>query len=321
ERPGHPLLDRAEAAYAILEHEPMHQETLRYMWHRLPLERKRRPPGYAPATEGAPPAQEWIEIPAGRATLGIAPGSVPFAWDNERPAFEEDVPAFAVERHDTTNAAYLEFVEAGGYAQARWWRADDWEWIQGERIQHPPFWERADGEWRWRGMFETMPLPLSWPVYVSWAEANAFARWRGARLPTEGEYQRAAYGSDTADFRQYPWGNEPPTAERGVFDFSSWDPEPAGSHPAGRSAWGVDDLAGNGWTWTASVFAPFPGFSALPSYPRYSADFFDGEHFVLKGASPATASELLRPSFRNWFRPRYPWVYATFRCARTTVSS
>jgi ergothioneine biosynthesis protein EgtB len=321
ERPGHPLLDRAEAAYAVLEHEPMHQETLRYMWHRLPLDRKRLPTGYLPATAGAPPAQEWIAIPAGRATLGVASGSVPFAWDNERPAFEEDVAAFAIERHDTTNAAYLEFVEAGGYGQARWWRADDWEWIQRERVLHPPFWERAGRDWRWRGMFETMPLPLAWPVYVSWAEANAFARWRGARLPTEAEYQRAAYGSDTSDVRQYPWGNEPPTAERGVFDFSSWDPEPAGSHPAGQSAWGVDDLAGNGWTWTASVFAPFPGFSPLPSYPEYSADFFDGEHFVLKGASPATASELLRPSFRNWFRPRYPGVYATFRCARTTVSS
>ena len=321
ERPGHPLLDRAEAAYAILEHEPMHQETLRYMWHRLPPDRKRRPAGYAPVTEGAPPPQEWIAIPAGRATLGIAPGSVPFAWDNERPAFEEHVAAFAIERHDTSNAAYLEFVEAGGYGQARWWRPDDWEWIQRERVLHPPFWEGAGRDWRWRGMFETMPLPLSWPVYVSWAEANAFARWRGARLPTEAEYQRAAYGSDTADVRQYPWGNEPPTAERGVFDFSSWDPEPAGSHPAGRSAWGVDDLAGNGWTWTASVFAPFSGFSALSSYPEYSADFFDGEHFVMKGASPATASELLRPSFRNWFRPRYPYVYATFRCARTTVPS
>lgn len=321
ERPGHPLLDRAEAAYAILEHEPMHHETLRYMWHRLPLDRKRRPAGYRPATAGPPPAQEWIAIPAGRATLGVAPGSIPFAWDNERPAFEQDVAAFAIERHDTTNAAYLEFVEAGGYGQERWWRADDWEWIQSERVRHPPFWERAGRDWHWRGMFETMPLPLSWPVYVTWAEANAFARWRGARLPTEAEYQRAAYGSDQADVRQYPWGNEPPTAERGVFDFNSWDPEPAGSHPAGRSAWGVDDLAGNGWTWTASVFAPFPGFSALPSYPEYSADFFDGEHFVMKGASPATARELLRPSFRNWFRPRYPCVYATFRCARTAVSS
>jgi len=321
EQPGHPLLDRAEAVFAILEHEAMHQETLRYMWHRLPLDQKRRPSGYLPATSGAPPAQDWIEIPAGRAVLGVAPGNVPFAWDNERPAFEVDVAEFAIERHDTTNAAYLEFIEAGGYREARWWRNGDWEWLQRERVEHPLFWERTGRNWHWRGMFETVALPLSWPVYVSWAEANAFARWRGARLPTEAEFQRAAYGSDTRAVRQYPWGNEPPTAERGVFDFSSWDPEPGGAHPAGRSAWGVDDLVGNGWTWTASVFAPFPGFSALPSYPEYSADFFDHEHFVLKGASPATARELLRPSFRNWFRPRYPCVYAAFRCARATVSS
>jgi formylglycine-generating enzyme required for sulfatase activity len=100
-----------------------------------------------------------------------------------------------------------------------------------------------------------------------------------------------------------------------VFDFVSWDPQPAGSHPAGRSAWGVDDLVGNGWKWTSTVFAPFPGFTAMPSYPEYSADFFDGDHFVMKGASPATARELLRPTFRNWFRPHYPYVYATFRCA------
>jgi formylglycine-generating enzyme required for sulfatase activity len=101
-----------------------------------------------------------------------------------------------------------------------------------------------------------------------------------------------------------------------VFDFSGWDPQPAGSHPAGRSAWGVDDLMGNGWEWTATAFGPFPGFTPIPSYPEYSADFFDGEHFVMKGASPVTARELLRPTFRNWFRARYPYVYATFRCAR-----
>ena len=99
-------------------------------------------------------------------------------------------------------------------------------------------------------------------------------------------------------------------------DFASWDPEPAGSHPAGRSAWGVDDLIGNGWEWTSTPFAPFAGFRPMTSYPEYSADFFDGEHFVMKGASPATARELIRPPFRNWFRARYPYVYATFRCAR-----
>jgi formylglycine-generating enzyme required for sulfatase activity len=163
-------------------------------------------------------------------------------------------------------------------------------------------------------MFEWLPLPPSWPVYVSQAEASAYARWRGARLPTEAEFQRAAFGTPSGEERPFPWGAAAPSTTTGVFDFISWDPQPAGSHPAGRSAWGIEDLVGNGWEWTSSVFAPFPGFRPLASYPEYSADFFDDEHLVMKGASPATARELLRPSFRNWFRPRYPYVYATFRC-------
>jgi ergothioneine biosynthesis protein EgtB len=316
ERSGHPLLDRAEAAFAILEHEAMHQETLLYMWQRLPFEQKRKPSGYTPAAAGAPPKPEWIDIPAGRATLGIDAGARPFSWDNERPSRVVDVPAFSIARHDVTNADFLEFVEAGGYTNARLWRPGDQPWIEKEGIRHPLFWERHDGQWFWRGMFDLIPLPLSWPVYVSWAEAFAFARWRGLRLPSEMEFQRAAHGTTRDRERTYPWGDEAPAPERGVFDFTSWDPEPAGSHPDGRSAWGVDDLVGNGWEWTSTVFEPFPGFVPIPSYPEYSADFFDGEHFVMKGASPATARELLRPTFRNWFRPRYPYVYATFRVVK-----
>jgi formylglycine-generating enzyme required for sulfatase activity len=165
-------------------------------------------------------------------------------------------------------------------------------------------------------MFERVPLPEAWPVFVTHAEASAYARWRGARLPTEAEFQRAAYGAPDGSERRFPWGDAQPDASRGVFDFAVFDPQPVGSHPGGRSAWGVDDLLGNGWEWTSTPFAPFPGFAARASYPQYSSDFFDGAHYVMKGASPATARELLRPTFRNWFRPRYPYVYATFRCAR-----
>jgi gamma-glutamyl hercynylcysteine S-oxide synthase len=268
----------AEPVFTILEHEAMHQETLLYMWHRLPFEQKKRPAGYAPITDARVPDEEWIEIPAGRATLGVDGAAVPFAWDNEMPAYEVDVPAFRIQKHDVTNARFMEYVEAGG--------------------SPPLFWERVDGRWHWRGMFELIPLPMSWPVYVSQAEAAAYAQWRGWRLPTEAEYQRAAVG-----------------ASPGVCDFTSWDPEPAGTRPGSASVYGVEDLVGNGWEWTSTRFAPFPGFRASPSYPEYSADFFDGEHFVMKGASPATARELIRPTFRNWFRPRYPYVYATFRCA------
>ncbi len=316
ERPGHPLLDRAEAAFAILEHEAMHQETLLYIWHRLPFEMKRTPRGYRPRTDGPVPTREWIAVPEGRATLGVDPGGVPFAWDNERPAHAADVDAFLIDRHDVTNAAFLEFVEAGGYRDARWWAPEDWAWAQSAGLTRPLFWEADGPSWHWRGLFGRVPLPPAWPVYVSFAEASAYARWRRARLPTEAEFQRAAFGDPRGQERDHPWGGQAPSARHGVFDFSSWDPEPAGSHPDGRSAWGVEDLVGNGWEWTSTPFAPFPGFEPLPSYPEYSADFFDGGHFVMKGASPATARELLRPTFRNWFRPRYPYVYATFRCAR-----
>jgi iron(II)-dependent oxidoreductase len=316
DQPGHPLLDRGEAVFTILEHEAMHQETLLYMWHRLPIEQKRRPTGYAPRVEGALPRQQWIEVAAGRATLGRDRDELAFGWDNERPRAVADVTAFAIERHDVTNAAYLEFVEAGGYDESRWWRPDDWEWVHNQDVRHPLFWERHDGRWYWRGMFDLVPLPAAWPVYVSHAEASAYAAWRGWRLPSEAEFQRAAYGTAAGPERQHPWGDAPPEPRHGAMDFSSWDPVPAGSHPAGQSAWGIDDLVGNGWEWTSTPFAPFDGFAAMPSYPEYSADFFDGEHFVMKGASPVTAKELLRPTFRNWFRARYPYVYSTFRCAR-----
>jgi ergothioneine biosynthesis protein EgtB len=323
ERPGHPLLDRAEAVFAILEHEAMHQETLLYMWHRLPFEAKRRPDGYAPRLDGPRQDREWVEVPAGRATLGADRGAIPFGWDNEFSACETAVGPFAMARHNVTNAAFMDFVEAGGYRDNQWWLAEDWIWMREELSGHPLSWEHAGGTWYWRGMFERIPLPPSWPVYVSHAEAAAYARWSGARLPTEAEFQRAAYGhAEDADRQgepRYPWGDAEPTGAHGVFDFTSWDPEPAGSHPEGQSAWGIEDLVGNGWEWTGSAFTPFPGFRAMPSYPEYSADFFDGAHFVLKGASPATARELLRPTFRNWFRSRYPYVYATFRCVRAHV--
>jgi formylglycine-generating enzyme required for sulfatase activity len=296
DRPGDALLDRSEAVFAILEHEAMHQETLLYMWHRLPFDQKRRPQAYRPIVDGHVPAPEWIEVDSGRVTLGADADALAFGWDNERPHHAADVAAFTMQRHDVTNAEYLEFVNQGGPA--------------------PIFWERHGSTWYWRGMFDLMPLPLSWPVYVSHADATAYAQWRGWRLPSEAQFQRAAYGTAGGTERVYPWGSASPSPTHGVFDFASWDPEPAGSHPAGRSEWGIDDLVGNGWEWTSTVFAPFPGFRPIPSYPEYSADFFDGEHFVMKGASPATARELIRPTFRNWFRPRYPYVYATFRCVR-----
>jgi iron(II)-dependent oxidoreductase len=316
DRPGHPLLDRAEAAFAILEHEEMHQETLQYIWHRLPFEQKLRPDGVALVTAGEVPRAARAAIPAGTVTLGARRGAIPFGWDNEFEEHRVDVPAFEIDVHDVTNAEFLEFVEDGGYERESLWSPPAWTWIAGERRQHPLFWERRQGAWYWRAMFELVPLPAAWPVYVSFAEAQAFAAWRGGRLPSEAEYHRAAFGAPDGSERPFPWGDTPPATIHGNFDHVHWDPVPVGSYPAGVSAFGVHDLAGNGWEWTSTPFAPFPGFTPMPSYPEYSADFFDNAHFVIKGASPATPSAHVRRSFRNWFRPHYPYVYATFRCAR-----
>lgn len=311
-----PAMRRGLALQTILEHDPMHQETLRYMWQRLPYEKKLRPSD-APAlrTAGEPPRPERVRVPAGRATLGANRDEIPFGWDNEFPKTVIEVPAFEIDAHDMTNRDYLEFVEAGGYLREELWGAEGWSWRHAASMSHPLFWEREGDRWFWRGMFERVPLPAGWPVYVSHAEASAYARWKGRRLPTEAEYHRAAHGTPSGRERAYPWGDEPPDATRGNFDFESWDPVPVGSFPKGQSAWGVFDLVGNGWEWTSSVFEGFSGFEPMASYPAYSVDFFDGRHFVLKGGSPATAKELLRSSFRNWFRGNYPYVYATFRCA------
>lgn len=162
-------------------------------------------------------------------------------------------------------------------------------------------------------MFAERPLPLEWPVYVSHAEATAYARWTGKKLPTEAQFHRAAYGTPDGGERAYPWGSQPHGSSCGNFDSQRWDPAPVTAYPAGSSAFGVAGLVGNGWEWTSTLFAPFPGFQPFAFYPGYSANFFDSKHYVMKGGSARTAASMLRRSFRNWFQPNYPYVYAGFR--------
>ena len=311
-------LDDAEHDTLLLhmavEHRLMHAETLAYMLHQLPLEGK-DPEPQAPLPLSEPIRREMIGIPAGCATLGL-PRNAAFGWDNEFDAHPVEVPAFAIDRYKVTNRDYLEFVEDGGYRDPSLWTVEGWQWKAERNITHPAFWRLASGKWRWRTMFDEIPLPLDWPVYVSHAEASAYAKRAGFRLPTESEWHRAAYGTPEGSERQFPWGAEPPAAEHGYYGFARWDPAPVNAFPAGRSAFAVIGLLATGWEWTATPFAPFRGFQAHPSYAGYSADFFDGMHYVLKGGSTRTAASMLRRSFRNWFQPHYQYVYAGFRCAR-----
>jgi formylglycine-generating enzyme required for sulfatase activity len=278
-----------EIQQTAIEHRWMHAETLAYQLHNLPFQMKRKP-AVARESSGPPPESRFLTIPAGKATMGRRPGTQ-FGWDNEFNEFSVNVPEFSVAEHKVTNAEYLEFVNQG----------------------HPPpfFWTREGDRWFYRGMFESLPLPLNAPVYATQTEATEYAKWRGADVMTEAQFHRAAYGTTGEGEREYPWGDEP--GVRGNFDFRHWDPTAVTEDSGGRSAFGVAQLVGNGWEWTKTPFGPFPGFQPRPNYPGYSADFFDDSHFVLKGASPRTAKVLTRRSLRNWFRPEYPYLYATFR--------
>ena len=297
-----------------VEHRLMHAETLAYMLHQLPLDRKIR--HSEPLLEiNRSLDQRSIEIPAGNATLGLRrTDENAFGWDNEYEAHAVHVPAFAIDKYMVTNGQYLEFVDADGYETSTLWTEDDWNWKSQQKISHPAFWKRDGSRWVYRTMFEEISLPLDWPVYVSHAEAKAYAKWAGKSLPTEAEWQRAAYATTNGEEQEYPWGNETPSTEHGNFDFTRWSPASVAGYPAGRSAFGVEGMLGNGWEWTSTEFAPFAGFEPFSFYRGYSADFFDGKHFVMKGGSTRTAKCMLRRSFRNWFQSHYQFMYAGFRC-------
>ncbi len=301
--------------HMAIEHRLMHAETLAYLFHQLPFDAKVPVAGApVPVPAGAARLRD-VEIPEGDATLGRGKEERGFGWDNEFERLRVHVPSFSIDSHKVTNGRFLEFVREGGYEKRELWSDAAWEWKSRERLKRPQFWLERDGALLYRGMFAEVPLPLDAPVYVSHAEASAFAQWSGRALPTEPQFHRAAYGNPDGGESGYPWGAEPPSDRNGNFDLRRWDPTPIGAFPGGDSAFGVSELVGNGWEWTSSVFGPFPGFRPHPDYEGYSANFFDGEHFVQKGGSPRTAASMLRRSFRNWFQPHYRYVYAGFRTA------
>jgi ergothioneine biosynthesis protein EgtB len=311
-----PLADRGRVVRLVIEHERMHEETLLYMVQELDHARKRPPDGSQPATGASPGRAREVAVPAGGTTLGVDFEAVDFAWDNELPATPVDVPAFSIDALPVTNEAYRDFVDAGGYRRDDLWSPEGAAWRREAGLAHPRAWRRDGDRWSVRGVFSDVPFEdaRGWPAQVSFAEADAYARWRGRRLPAEAELHRAAHGTASGADRPYPWGSGPPTPAVANVGFARWSPEPVGLRPAGASAFGVEETVGNGWEWTSSPFAPLPGFSAWArTYPGYSADFFDGRHRVLLGGSWATDLSLLRPSFRNWYQPHYPFPFSKFR--------
>ncbi|WP_078588308.1 MULTISPECIES: ergothioneine biosynthesis protein EgtB [Streptomyces] len=312
---GAPLLEAGFAFGMIAQHEQQHDETM-LITHQL---RKGEPalaappPPPVPADAAALPAE--VLIPAGPFTMGT--DTEPWALDNERPAHVVDLPAFLLDTTPVTNAAYQRFIADGGYDDPHWWTPQGWEHRQRADLTAPLFWRFEDGQWLRRHFGTVEPVPLNEPVlHVSWYEADAYARWAGRRLPTEAEWEKAArHDPATGRSRRYPWGDGAPGPEHANLGQHHLRPAGAGSYPKGQSPYGVRQLIGDVWEWTASDFRSYPGFRAWP-YKEYSEVFFGPEYKVLRGGCFAVAPVACRGTFRNWDYPVRRQIFAGFRTAR-----
>jgi gamma-glutamyl hercynylcysteine S-oxide synthase len=296
----------------VASHEQQHDETM--------LQALQLRPGPPLLGSGAalPPGRSGVAgtsvlVPGGAFILGVDAADEPFSLDNERPAHRVDVPAFRIGRVPVTNAEYAAFVVDGGYSSRRWWSRRGWQYRCEAGLDRPQYWG-ADGT---RTRFGTVEqLPADEPVqHVTFFEAEAYAAWAGGRLPTEIEWEKAAVWDPAADRRRrFPWGFAEPTPQRANLDGHALRPAPVGAYPAGASPYGVEQLMGDVWEWTASPFRPWPGFTPM-LYADYSAPFFGGDYLVLRGGSWAVEGSIARPSFRNWDHPIRRQIFSGFRLA------
>jgi gamma-glutamyl hercynylcysteine S-oxide synthase len=296
----------------VLRHELQHTETMRQA-----MELGGQLPPGEPALETLGGAgEEWVRVPGGRLRMGAGDGV--FAYDNERPAHDVDVPAFRIARRPVTNGTWMRFSEGGGYERREWWSDEGWAWKEDYDITHPGQWAAAHDGWRQWRVDGWAPLHPDEPVvHVSWFEADALARSLGARLPSEAEWEKAAtWDQGTRTARRYPWGDAPaaPGGGRANLDHTGLGPMPAGAFPAGASPCGALGMVGDVWEWTASDFGPYRGFVAHP-YPEYSEVFFGPEYKVLRGGSWATRARVATPCFRNWDLPQRRQIFSGVRLA------
>jgi iron(II)-dependent oxidoreductase len=312
-----------------LLHEDMHNEAITYTRQTLgvssPAFRRNDPESKPPAEAGT--TNESLGdafIPGGVFSLGSEPYSG-FVFDNEQWAHEVEVRPFSISRATVTQAEFAEFVNDNGYRRRELWSDDGWRWRESVNAEHPVYW-RSTGQHQWelRVFDQWLPLePLLPVIHVNWHEAEAYCRWAKRRLPTEAEWEMAASCEPDgrgipARKRIYPWGDEPPTPDRANLDWRAGGYLLVNALPAGDSAFGVRQMIGNVWEWTATDFGPYPGFEPGP-YKEYSAPWF-GDHKVLRGGCWATRSRLIRNCYRNFYKPDRRDVWAGFRTCRLQIA-
>ncbi|WP_374158587.1 ergothioneine biosynthesis protein EgtB [Mycobacterium sp. G7A2] len=303
----------------VVSHENQHDETmLQALSLRSGAPLLGRGAALPPGRTGV--AGTSVLVPAGEFVLGVDATTEPFSLDNERPAHVVDVPAFRIGRVPVTNGEWRGFIDDGGYREPRWWSAEGWTHRRQAGLTAPLFW--GDGALtgtRTRfGHFED--IPDDEPVqHITYFEAEAYASWAGARLPTEVEWEKAcAWDPATRTRRRYPWGTTAPTAALANLGGDGLRPAPVGAYPASASAYGAEQMLGDVWEWTSSPLRPWPGFTPMV-YENYSQPFFDGvttgDYRVLRGGSWAVAPGILRPSFRNWDHPIRRQIFSGVRLA------
>jgi len=301
---------RYHALYTVF-HEDMHDEAFTYTRQTLGF----RPPALParPVAAGGPLPGD-VEIPGGTYLLGAAPEE-PFVFDNEKWAHAVEVAPFRIARAAVTQGEYAAFVEHGGYHRSELWSAAGWEWRRRAGVEGPLYWRREGSAWLRRDFDRWLPLePHRAVVHVSAYEAEAWCAWADRRLPSEAEWEAAAAGAGPRR-RRFPWGEEPPDAERANLDGLCLGCTEVGALAAGDTPEGCRQLLGNVWEWTATDFAPYPGFTPDP-YREYSQPWFH-THRVLRGGAWTTRSRMLRNTCRNFYTPDRRDVWAGFRtCAR-----
>lgn len=297
----------------VVSHENQHDETM--------LQALNLRSGPALLDRGAPlpsgrtgVAGTSVLVPGGEFVLGVDAATEPMSLDNERRAHVVELPPFRIGRVPVTNAEWRRFVDDGGYRERRWWSDRGWAHREAADLRAPGFWDvRADGRTRF-GHVEA--IPDDEPVqHVTFFEAEAYAAWAGARLPTEQEWEKAcAWDPAAGARRRFPWGASEPTSALANLGGEALRPAPVGAYPAGASAYGAEQMLGDVWEWTTSPLRPWPGFTPM-LYEQYSQPFFDGDYRVLRGGSWAVAPSIIRPSFRNWDHPIRRQIFSGVRLA------
>ncbi len=306
-----PLLRAGAVFEMVAQHEAQHAETVLQALQMLSAG------GYVPPSRRTAPLAvrvrgEPVRLPGGDFQMGASDRG--FGYDCEKPRHSRRVAGFLIGRALVTNGEHLDFVADGGYARPELWSPEGWQWRNETAVRAPLYWEAdGGGDWisrsfeRWSRVDPAAPL-----CHVSWFEADAHARWAGARLPTEAEWEYAARAGVSPE-APFPWGFGGAAGRANLGD-DYFAPLASGALPDGVAPCGATQMIGDVWEWTSSEFTGYPGFRAHP-YREYSEVFYDRGYRVLRGGSWATQDVAMRATFRNWDLPQRRQIFAGLRLA------